>query len=94
MPLLNEPRLAEPDEVYASLLALHEGLDDDGSARASHRLVLILANHIGDASVVDEAIRLARRMGGAHSASGQAPSSATCAEAGPGWMNPDRGHIG
>jgi hypothetical protein len=100
MHLLVDARLARPDEIYAALLALHEGLDDEASSRALQRLVLILSNHIGDAAVIEEAIRLARCTGSV--GGGAVPSLAGSADATvgagtdgeSGWMNPDRGHIG
>jgi hypothetical protein len=58
--LITEPRLAEPDEIYAELVELHRGLDEAQSRRANARLILLLANHIGEAEVLREAIRVAR----------------------------------
>ena len=55
------PNLPRPDEAYAGLLAAHDGLDAAQSAALNARLVLILANHIGDAGVLEEAVVLARR---------------------------------
>jgi hypothetical protein len=48
------------DDVYAALMAAHEGLSDEESARMNVRLVLLLMNHIGDRAVVDAAIAAAR----------------------------------
>lgn len=59
MALRTEPRLADPDGFYAALMAAHRGLDADASRRLDARLVLLLANHIGDAAVLHEAIALA-----------------------------------
>ena len=39
---------------------MHDGLDEAQSLKASARLILALANHIGDSAVVLEAIALAR----------------------------------
>ena len=58
--LRTEPRLAEPDDIYAELVELHRGLDEAQSRRVNARLILLLANHIGDAEVLREAIRAAR----------------------------------
>jgi hypothetical protein len=58
--LRTDPRLAEPDEIYAELVELHRGLDEAQSRRVNARLILLLANHIGDAEVLREAIRAAR----------------------------------
>jgi hypothetical protein len=48
------------DDVYAALIAAHDGLSDEESRRLNARLVLLLANQIGDAHLVIEAIRHAR----------------------------------
>lgn len=48
------------DDVYAALMAAHDGLSDDDSARLNARLVLLLMNHIGDARVIEAAIAAAR----------------------------------
>lgn len=55
------PNLPRPDDAYAALLAAHDGLDAAQSAALNARLVLILANHVGDLAVLDEAVALARR---------------------------------
>jgi hypothetical protein len=47
------------DDFYAQLIAAHEGLSFEDSARLNARLVLILANAVGDPVTVAEAIRLA-----------------------------------
>lgn len=59
MSLLTEPRLADPDALYAALMEAHRDLDPAASRRLDAALVLLLANHVGDAAVVTEAIRLA-----------------------------------
>ncbi len=48
------------DDVYAALIEAHKGLDAAGSARLNVRLVLLLANQVGDAQAVLEAIAKAR----------------------------------
>lgn len=57
------PNLKQADDVYALLLAAHEGLSDAASATLNARLILILANHIGEETVLAEAIALAGRAG-------------------------------
>ena len=44
------------DDLYADLLAAHEGLTKAQSDALNARLILILANHIGDAEVLREAL--------------------------------------
>ncbi|MEL6190075.1 MAG: DUF2783 domain-containing protein [Myxococcota bacterium] len=58
--LKTEPHLARPDDFYEKLLALHKGCSDAESHRRNAKLVLALANHIGDLQVLEEALDLAR----------------------------------
>ena len=58
------PRLSDPDALFAALVAAHDGLDAAASRRLDAQLVLLLANHIGDAEVVMDAIQVARSTGG------------------------------
>lgn len=48
------------DDFYQSLIDLHRGLSDEQSAEVNARLILILSNHIGDLTVLREAMALAR----------------------------------
>lgn len=59
--LITESRLADPDRAYRTLIEAHRGLPDEDSAALNSRLVLILANHIGEHSVLLEAIALAKQ---------------------------------
>lgn len=72
-PLNTDPNLAGHDDLYAALIRLHEGLTDAQSLKVWSRLVLLLANHIGDRNVLAQAIALARP----DAASSRAPSSQT-----------------
>jgi hypothetical protein len=60
MSLDTSPRLADHDAIFEALVAAHRDLDPAASRRLDARLVLLLANHIGDARVVLDAIALAR----------------------------------
>lgn len=53
------PNIADPDGFYAKLIDMHDGLIDEESAALNARLLLILANHIGDRAVLDEAMDMA-----------------------------------
>lgn len=55
------PNIADPDDFYAELLAAHEGLSKPDSDALNARLVLILANHIGDRAVLTAALAAAAR---------------------------------
>ncbi len=52
--------LDAPDDFYQSLIDTHQGLSDQQSELLNAKLVLLLANHIGDAGVLDEALAAAR----------------------------------
>lgn len=54
--LITQPNLTPPDEFYETLLAAHEGLSQEQSVAFNARLVLVLANHIGDLTVLSEAL--------------------------------------
>ena len=58
--LLTDSRFADPDAAYAAIIDAHRGLDEAASGELNARLVLILANHIGDADVLAQALALAR----------------------------------
>lgn len=55
-----EPGIDQPDALYDRLVALHAGLDERRSLVALSKLVLLLANHIADREVIEEAIAIAR----------------------------------
>jgi hypothetical protein len=57
--LHTEPRLADPDDFYAALIELHRGLSDEEARLVDAKLILLLANHIGDADVLREAMEAA-----------------------------------
>jgi hypothetical protein len=63
MKLVTESRFANPDAAYERLVDAHRGLDETESRALDARLVLVLANHIGDLEVLEEAIRIAKRAG-------------------------------
>ena len=54
------PNLTEPDEFYAALIESHTGLTEEESMAQNARLILLLANHIGDCDTLKQAIKLAR----------------------------------
>ncbi len=72
MSLILEPNFKEPgkryfrdfspgDDFYQDLIDTHRDLSDEQSAQVNAKLVLILSNHIGDLSVLREAMALARK---------------------------------
>ena len=64
MPLTRDPNIADPDGLYAAILEAHAGLSEAESAALNARLVLLLANHIGDAAVLAAALAAARKSHG------------------------------
>ncbi len=72
MPLNLQPNLSEPgkryfqaftpgDDFYEALIATHQDLTDDQSALVNAKLVLLLSNHVGDLTVLREAMAIARQ---------------------------------
>ena len=59
MPLKKNPNIADPDGFYQQLIDAQRGLSDDEQQLMNARLVLILANHVGEAEVLAEALALA-----------------------------------
>jgi len=53
------PNIDCPDDFYAELLAIHDGLSGEASSALNARLVLVLANHIGDRAVLSDALKAA-----------------------------------
>jgi hypothetical protein len=49
------------DEFYENLIDAHNGLSDEHSEAFNARLILLLANHIGDLRVLREALQAARQ---------------------------------
>ncbi len=75
MPLNLEPNFREAgkryfrdfspgDDFYQLLIDTHRDLSDEQSAMVNAKLILILSNHIGDLSVLREAMALARKGAG------------------------------
>lgn len=71
MPLQLDPNFAQPghryvrdfspgDDFYQILIDAHRGLTDEQSALLNAKLILLLANHIGDLNLLREALALAR----------------------------------
>jgi hypothetical protein len=58
--LITTPNLAGADDLYEQLVRLHEGLSEAESLKVWAKLVLTLANHIGDRTIVEQAIAVAR----------------------------------
>ena len=59
--LITTPNIPDPDGFYDELLRTHDGLDHEESVALNARLVLILANHIGNRAILSEALSEAAR---------------------------------
>jgi hypothetical protein len=54
-------RFADPDAAFRALVEAHRGLSDAESQALNARLVLVLANQLGDLALLKQAIALAKR---------------------------------
>ena len=61
MPLVTKSQFKDPDSAFVMLVEARRGLSEEAAAALDARLVLILANHIGDIDVLREAVTLARQ---------------------------------
>jgi hypothetical protein len=72
MPLNLKPNLSEPgkryfqtftpgDDFYEALIETHRDLTDEQSSLVNAKLVLLLSNHVGDLTVLREAMQIARQ---------------------------------
>ena len=59
--LNTEPNLAAPDDLYEALVELHRDLTPEQSRLVNARLILLLANHVGDLAVLRQAMARARQ---------------------------------
>jgi hypothetical protein len=55
-----EPNMARPDDFYEALIDTHRDLTPEQSQLVNAKLILLLANHIGDLDVLREAMARAR----------------------------------
>ena len=58
--LITDINLADPDGFYEALINTHSDLTPTQSEALNARLVPLMANHIGDLSVLRQAMKLAR----------------------------------
>ena len=56
------PHLADADGFYEQLLDAHQGLSREQSELLNARLILLLANQVGDARVLKECVEAAREF--------------------------------
>ena len=61
--LNTEPNIADPDDFYEALVALHRDLTPEQSRLVDAKLILLLAHHIGERAILDAALARARSDG-------------------------------
>ncbi len=54
--LKTELGVDSPDDFYARLIELHEGLSSEDSHKINAKVILMLANHVGDTDVLYEVL--------------------------------------
>jgi hypothetical protein len=59
--LVTTSRFADPDAAFRALVEAQRGLTPEQGRAFDARLILLLANHIGDLDVLREAITLAQK---------------------------------
>ncbi|TMH77960.1 MAG: DUF2783 domain-containing protein [Betaproteobacteria bacterium] len=60
MTLNIEPNIAAPDDFYEALIETHRDLSAEQSHLVNAKLILLLANHIGDLTALRQAMARAR----------------------------------
>ena len=60
MSLNLKPNIKNHDDFYQELIDMHRDLSEDQSLSVNAKLILLLANHIGDTDVLSEAMQIAR----------------------------------
>jgi hypothetical protein len=60
MPLNLEPAIARADDFYEALIDTHRDLTLEQSQVVNAKLILLLANHIGDLDILRDALKRAR----------------------------------
>jgi hypothetical protein len=59
MKLNLEPNIADPDDFYCELIDSQREMDDEQASRMNCKLVLLLANQIGDREAFRQALGVA-----------------------------------
>lgn len=60
MPLIHTPNIADPDGFYEELINAQRDLSDEQAELMNAKLILVLANQVGDRATLTEALALAR----------------------------------
>lgn len=60
MSLNTKPNIPAADDFYQQLIDLHRDLGPEESTAVNAKLILLLANHIGDTDILSQAMKIAR----------------------------------
>jgi Protein of unknown function (DUF2783) len=56
-----EPNIDRPDDLYANLIWLTAGIEDEEAFARQARLILLLANQVGNAEMIARLVKIAAR---------------------------------
>jgi hypothetical protein len=59
--LITDNRFPDPDAAFRLVVEAHRGLSEAESQALNARLVLLLANHVGEIGVLRQAVELAKK---------------------------------
>jgi hypothetical protein len=63
MSLQLEPNIPDPDGFYQELIGMQRDLGDEEALLFQARLLLVLANHVGDRALLTQAMQVAASAG-------------------------------
>ena len=58
--LRTESNIGDPDAFYSELIELHRDLTEEQSRAVNAKLILLLANQVGDMTILRQALAVAR----------------------------------
>jgi hypothetical protein len=58
--LRTDANIGDPDAFYSELIELHRGLTEERSREVNAKLILLLANQVGDMAVLRQALAIAK----------------------------------
>ncbi len=57
-----EPNFSDADAFYAALADLHRDRSPENSEKINARLILLLANQVGDQAILEQALAIAGQL--------------------------------
>lgn len=57
-----DPNFSDPDAFYAALADIHRDRSPQESEQINARLILLLANQVGDQAILEQALEIASRI--------------------------------